>query len=262
MTGQNGLLTQAQRFAFHGIALADTMVTVPTWMAAYRKAMDQGKSQEVAILEGDAAVRLTQGAGGPKDLAAVTRNNELMKTLTMFYSYFSTLYNRMRNMGRELETIKDMPRFLSRALFVVIIPAFVGDLIVGRGPEDEEDYPEWLARKVLLYPLMSIPLLRDIASSVDSGFDYKFTPLASGLEKLSKLAKAGYKAVADEEEVEWDNFAVKAAETFGYLRGVPGTAQISATGKYLWRVEEGEEEADNFAELLFYAAVGKRKESK
>ena len=90
----------------------------------------------------------------------------------------------------------------------------------------------------------------------------KFTPLASGLEKLSKLAKAGYKAVADEEEVEWDNFAVKAAETFGYLRGVPGTAQMSATGKYLWRVEEGEEEADNFAELLFYAAVGKRKESK
>jgi hypothetical protein len=262
MTGQNGLLTQAQRFAFHGIALADTMVTVPTWMAAYRKAMDQGKSQEVAILEGDAAVRLTQGAGGPKDLAAVTRNNELMKTLTMFYSYFSTLYNRMRNMGREVESIKDMPRFLSRALFVVIIPAFVGDLIVGRGPEDEEDYPEWLARKVLLYPLMSIPLLRDIASSVDSGFDYKFTPLASGLEKLSKLAKAGYKAVADEEEVEWDNFAVKAAETFGYLRGVPGTAQMSATGKYLWRVEEGEEEADNFAELLFYAAVGKRKESK
>ncbi|CAB4144463.1 hypothetical protein UFOVP456_43 [uncultured Caudovirales phage] len=260
MTGQNSLLTQAQRFAFHGIAIADTMVTVPTWMAAYRKAIDEGKSREVAILEGDAAIRLTQGAGGPKDLAGVQRNNELMKSLTMFYSYFSTLYNRMRNMGRDVQSITDMPRFLAKALFVVAIPAFMGDLIVGRGPDDEEEYPSWLARKILLYPLMTIPLLRDVIASVDSGYDYKFTPLASGLEKLSKLVKAGAKAVSDEDDVEWGKFAVNAAETIGYLAGVPGTAQVSATGKYLWRVNEGEEEADNFAELLFYAAVGKRKE--
>ncbi len=262
MTGQNGLLAQSRRFAFHGIALADGMVTVPTWMAAYRQAIDQGKSDEVARLEGDAAVRLTQGAGGPKDLAAVQRNNELMKALTMFYSYFNVLYNRMRDMGREVQSITDMPRFLARAFFTVAIPAVLGDIIVGRGPDDEEDYPAWLARKVLLYPLMSIPLLRDVASSLDSGYDYKFSPLASGMEKLSKLAKATAKMVTDEDEIEWGDYAVKAAETAGYLFGVPGTAQISATGKYLWRVEEGEEEADNFAELLFYATVGKRKESK
>ncbi len=261
MTGQNSLLTQAQRFAFHGIAIADTMVTVPTWMAAYRKALDDGKSEDVARLEGDAAVRLTQGAGGPKDLAAVQRNNELMKALTMFYSYFNVLYNRMRDMGRDVQSITDMPRFLARALFTIAIPAFAADIIVGRGPDDEDDYPQWLARKIALYPLMSIPLLRDVASSLDSGFDYKFTPLASGLEKLAKLGKATAKAVTDEDEMQWGGFAVKAAETIGYLAGVPGTAQVSATGKYLWRVNEGEEEADNFAELLFYAAMGKRKEN-
>lgn len=260
MTGQNSLMTQAQRFAFHGIAIMDTMVTVPTWMGAYRKAIDDGKSDEVARLEGDAAVRLTQGAGGPKDLAAVSRNNELMKSLTMFYSYFSTLYARMRDMGRGVESISDMPKFLARSFFVVMIPAFLGDLIVGRGPDDEEDYPQWLARKILLYPMMSIPLLRDVIASIDTGYDYKFTPLASGLEKLTKLGKQAAKAVSDEAELEWDKFAVNAAETAGYLFGVPGTAQMSATGKYLWRVEEGEEEADNFAELLFYAAMGKRKE--
>ena len=261
MTGQNSLLTQAQRFAFHGIAIADTMVTVPTWMAAYRRAIKDGKSQEVAILEGDAAVRLTQGAGGPKDLAAVQRNNELMKALTMFYSYFNVLYNRMRDMGRDVQSITDMPRFLARALFTIAIPAVAADIIVGRGPDDEDEYPQWLARKVVLYPLMSIPLLRDVASSMDSGYDYKFTPLASGMEKLAKLGKTVRGAVLDDKDVEWDGFALRAAETAGYLFGVPGTAQMSATGKYLWRVNEGEEEADNFAELLFYAAVGKRKEN-
>lgn len=262
MIGNNSLLSDAQRFAFHGIAMADTMVTVPTWMAAYKAAIREGKSEEVAILEGDAAVRLTQGAGGAKDLSAVQRNNELMKALTMFYSYFNVLYNRMRDMGRDVQSIKDMPKFLSRAFFTVAIPAVMGDLIVGRGPDDEEDYPAWIARKVLMYPLMSIPLLRDIASSLESGYDYKFTPLASGLEKLYKLGKTVVKTVSDEKDMEWGGFAVKAAETMGYLAGVPGTAQMSATGKYLWRVNEGEEEADNFAELLFYAAMGKRKESK
>lgn len=262
MIGNNSLLSDAQRFAFHGIAMADTMVTVPTWMAAYKAAIREGKSEEVAILEGDAAVRLTQGAGGAKDLSAVQRNNELMKALTMFYSYFNVLYNRMRDMGRDVQSIQDMPKFLSRAFFTVMIPAVMGDLIVGRGPDDEEDYPAWIARKVLMYPLMSIPLLRDIASSLESGYDYKFTPLASGLEKLYKLGSTVKKTVSDEKDMEWGSFAVKAAETIGYLAGVPGTAQVSATGKYLWRVSEGEEEADNFAELLFYAAMGKRKEQK
>ena len=259
LTGQNSTWAQAQKFAFHGIALADAFVSVPTWMGAYRQALAANPDEQAARLEADRAVRLTQGAGGQKDLAAVSRNNELAKTMTMFYSYFSALYSRMRDMGHDVQSIKDMPRFLARTLFTVMIPAVMGDLIVGRGPsDDDDDKALWAIRKVLLYPLMSVPLLRDIAASLDSGFDYKFSPIAAGFEKLAKTLTALPKVV--EGDMEWPDFALKAADTIGYVFGVAGTSQLTASGKYLWRVSEGEESPDNLAELIFYAINGKRKE--
>jgi hypothetical protein len=258
LTGQNSTWAQAQKFAFHGIAIADAMVSVPTWMGAYKQALDAGLSEEAARLEGDAAVRLTQGSGGQKDLSAIQRNNELAKTLTMFYSYFNVLYNRMRDTGRDVQEIRDMPRFLSRVFFTVMVPAVLAELIVGRGPGDDEDPALWTIRKVLLYPLMSVPLLRDIASMMDSGFDYKFSPIASGFDKLAKLTTSTGKMI--EGDMEWQDYAFKVADTIGYVFGVAGTAQMTATGKYLWRVEEGDESPDNLAELIFYATFGKRKE--
>jgi hypothetical protein len=258
LTGQTSGYAQVQRFAFHGIAIMDTMVTVPTWMGAYRQALDEGASEETALLEADAAVRMTQGAGGAKDLAAIQRNNELAKSVTMFYSYFSVLYNRMRDMGRDVQEIRDMPRFLSRVFFTVMVPAVLGELILGRGPDDDEDPAAWTIRKVLLYPMMAIPVLRDVVSSIDSGYDYRFSPLANVFDKIGKAATATGKAI--EGDMEWGEYSVRVGETMGYVFGVAGTAQMAATGKYLWRVSEGEENPDNIAELLAYALLGKRKE--
>ena len=258
LTGQNSKWAQAQRFAFHGIAIADAMVSVPTWMGAYKQALDAGADQASAILEADTAVRMTQGASGAKDLSAIQRNNELAKLVTMFYSYFNVLYNRMRDMGRDVQSIKDMPRFLARATFTVMIPAVLGEIILGRGPDDDEDPAAWAIRKVLLYPLMSVPVVRDVAGSLESGFDYRFSPAATVIEKIGKTAKDTGRLV--EGDIEWGEYSARVAESIGYIFGVAGTAQIAGTSKYLWRVSEGEEDPENLAELVFYAAMGKRKE--
>ena len=258
LTGQTSTWAQAQKFAFHGIAIADAMVTVPTWMGAYRQAKAGGADEATAILEADAAVRMTQGAGGAKDLAAIQRNNELAKSLTMFYSYFSVLYARQRDMGRDVQQIRDMPRFLSRVFFTIMFPAVMGELILGRGPDDDEDPAEWAIRKVLLYPLMTLPVLRDVVSSIDSGFDYRFSPMASLFEKIVMAVEATGKIITEDDKG-WSDYAARVADTIGYVFGVAGTAQISSTGKYLWRVSEGEEQPDNLAELLAYALLGKRK---
>jgi hypothetical protein len=259
LTGQNSKWAQAQRFAFHGIAIADAMVTVPTWMGAYRQALDQGADEATARLEADAAVRMTQGAGGAKDLAAIQRNNELAKSLTMFYSYFSVLYNRMRDMKRDVQEIRDMPRFLSRAFFTVMVPAVLGELILGRGPDEDEEPEAWAIRKVLLYPFMSVPLLRDVVSAMDSGYDYRFSPIATVFDKIGRAA-TDTGELFTEDDIDWGDYAANVAQTIGYVFGVAGTAQVAATSKYLWRVSEGEENPDNIAELLAYALLGKRKE--
>jgi hypothetical protein len=168
------------------------------------------------------------------------------------------LYARQRDMGRDVQQIRDMPRFLSRVFFTIMFPAVMGELILGRGPDEEEDPAEWAIRKVLLYPLMTLPVLRDVVSSIDSGYDYRFSPMASLFEKIVKAAEATGKIIT-EDDVEWGDYAAKVADTIGYVFGVAGTAQISSTGKYLWRVSEGEEQPDNLAELLAYALLGKRK---
>lgn len=257
-TTDQKVIGKVQEMAFHGIALADAMVKVPTWIGAYRQAIAEGKDKETAIREGDAAVRMTQGSGAAKDLSAIQRNNEFWKTMTMFYSYFNVLYNRMRDMGHEVQEIRDMPKFLARAMFTVMIPAVLGDLIVGRGPDEDEDESAWLIRKMLLYPTLSIPIIRDIAASIESGYDYRFTPMATGFEKIGGLVKASGKLA--EGDMEWGDYCIKATDTIGFVVGVPGTTQATRTAKYLWRVEQGEENPDNIAELIMHATVGKKPE--
>lgn len=257
-TTDQKVIGKVQEMAFHGIALADAMVKIPTWLGAYRQAIAEGKSKEVAIREGDAAVRMTQGSGAAKDLSAIQRNNEFWKTMTMFYSYFNVLYNRMRDMGHEVQEIRDMPKFLARAMFTVMIPAVMGDLLVGRGPDDDEDELLWIIRKMLLYPTLSIPIIRDITSSLESGYDYRFSPIATGFEKIGGLAKSTGKLY--EGDMEWGDYCIKATDTIGFAVGVPGTTQATRTAKYLWRVEQGDENPDNIMELIGHAAVGKKPE--
>lgn len=83
----------AKRFFFHGIGYMDRVVSVPTWLAGYNKALAEGMTEEEAAYAGDKAVRVSQGAGAPKDLAAIQRGTgkwgEALKLFTMFYSYFS-----------------------------------------------------------------------------------------------------------------------------------------------------------------------------
>ena len=257
---------KVQKFAFHGIGIADSIVAVPTWLGAYRQALAEGKTEKTAILEGDAAVRMTQGSGGAKDLSAVQRSNELMKALTMFYSYFNVLYNRMRDMGRNVQEIRDMPKFLSRAFFTIMLPAVMGELILGRGPsadDDPEEWAEWIIKKTLLYPCMSIPVLRDVASSIESGYDYRFTPMSSGLERIKNFTvESGQFIMSNKDAEDWKNFSTSAVSTIGALGGVPGTAQINSTSKYLWRVYDGSEDPDNIADLIANAALGKAEKKK
>ncbi len=67
---------------------------LPTWNGAYAKALtENGGDIEAAARYADAVVERTQVGGAEKDLAAVQRGSELGKLMTMFYSYFSALYN-------------------------------------------------------------------------------------------------------------------------------------------------------------------------
>lgn len=246
--GKTSGLAMLQRLAFKHIGLIQSMVDYPTWLAGYHQAMANGDGADIAIAAGDRAVRLSQMAAGPKDLAAVQRKDGLMKALTIVYSYFNLLYNRTVDVKRSLQTAKGMADYLTafeRTMFLIAIPAVLGPLMTGQGPDDDESFGKWVALKALTYPLMGIPLLRDLASALESGWGYRgATPLGSVGETLTRLAGS---VTADEPDAE--RISLLLIDSAGYSLGVPA-AQPKRTVKYLFDFVDGDARDDDMAAFM------------
>ena len=257
LMGKHGAKAWVQSKAFAGIGLFDAIVSVPTWMGGYEQAKAEGLSEKDAVASGDRAVRLSQGSGGAKDLAAVQRSNDFMKLFTMFYSYFSVLYNRLRNMGR-LKNIDEITwcDVAWKSFIMVMVPAIMGDLITGRGPDDDEDYAGWVIRKILAYPFMAIPFLRDIVNSTASGRPYSMTPVSRVFEMTAKLPSQ-IEAVADNEK-ELSDLLFQVFDAPGYAFGLP-TGQARTTTKYIWDLTEGNIQAEDLGDVLKGLAFGQKK---
>jgi hypothetical protein len=183
-----------RHYAFHGIAAMDKYVATATWLGAYRQQMMKNPGNEAeAILFADRTVRLTQGTGNVKDMAKVMNNGEIMKLFTMFYSAFSALYNMQVDLTRKTKRdIADdnwhtvLSERLPQWMYLVALPAVVGALIGGQGPDEDESKAAWMLRKILLYPMAAVPFVRDIVGAAESGFGYKPTGAFKAFEETSK----------------------------------------------------------------------------
>jgi len=257
LEGRHDFLAQVQDVALRGIAWADMMVSLPTWLGAYQKALDGGATQDTAIKAGDRAVRLSQGAGGQKDLAAVmARNDTLMRILTMFYTPFNALYNRLRAVGHDVGGIRDAPQAAVRLWWVWLVPAVMGELLTGRGPDDDEDELSWALKQSLIYLALGVPVLRDIVGGALGEFGYQLSPVAQvGNTVASTIKKAGQVAAGD---AEIDELVKPVLRTTGYLVGLP-TGQIQITGEYLYDLATGEADPDDLGEFA-YGMLYRRRE--
>ncbi len=258
-------VADVQRTAFIFTSYADRMVSVPTWLGAYNQAISEGKPEDAAVRAGDRAVRLSQGAGGAKDLAAVQRNNELMRLMTMFYTPFSALYARLRDVGHQqaVQGIGYLPKAVARILALVALPAVLGDILAGRGPDEDEDEVWWAMRKMMLYPVAALPGVRDFAAIIDGMIietsgegqvkfppSYQLSPIVGAIQNLVKRAIVKPVSVLNgndewDADATWDLFE----SVGGMVYGLP-TAQTRITGEYLQRLMTGDAEPENAPELM------------
>lgn len=262
ISGKSGFLDVVQRLAFKHIGVIQAMVDYPTWLAGYYHGLDNGLTAEDAVHAGDRAVRLSQMAAGPKDLAAVQRKDGLMRALTIVYSYFNLLYNRtvdIRDSVKAARSVGDYMNAFERTMFLIAIPAVVGPLISGQGPGEDEDWRAWAALKIATYPLLGIPGLRDLASSFESGWAYSgVTPIGELFKSLSKLRGVGV-GVAEGETPEAERLAIIAIEAAGYGFGLP-VAQPKRTLRFLFDVAEGDIEPEGVTDWVRGLLFGPPKE--
>ncbi len=243
-----------RRNAFTFITGMDIAVSVPTWMAAYGKAMD-GKVQGIAagdqddaVAYADSIIRRTQTAGKTQDLSRFQRGGEFQKQISMIFGYFNNLYS------LTAQQTLDMRRGnLSKAQYAwhmtvlfVAIPLFA-ELLAGRLIPDDDDEDEATIEGNIATTLISnfsgmFPGIRDAVSlNLKPEFGYRMSPTAKFMEDIGKTLGLPAQLLLDEERELTEADVKRAVNTAGALTGLP-SAQINITGDYIVDLLEGEED--------------------
>ncbi|PUB80898.1 MAG: hypothetical protein DBP02_19840 [gamma proteobacterium symbiont of Ctena orbiculata] len=233
------LKDKLEKTFFSHIGFFDLSVSLPSWLGAYEKALDEGKIEKDAIAFADSIVRMSQSAGGAKDLASVQQGSEYKRMFTMFYSYFSVLYNMLRRRTKvtQKEGLPSTPRAFMSFMYLVVLPAVLSELIAGRGPDDDEDVAVWTMKTVAGYPASTVVGVRDLTNGIFSPYGYNITPVADAFESIVKAGKSTIDiAVGEGDEGDLKNLTMAA----GYIFGLPAR-QLWTLGDNLDAMMSGEE---------------------
>jgi hypothetical protein len=227
-------------------------VDLPSWYAAYEKKLGETGSETEAFQYADWVVEQVQGSGATKDLASVTRGKtETHRAFTMFMTFFSSLWNAMRDTGRGAKSgAYSTSAVAAKAMFMITLPVIFDMMMRGQlFDEDDEFEKEKLLTNLALFPLASIPYFRDVASGFLSGYGYNVSPAAAMLERGIQGSRGMVENLLTDEDITRAQ-AENTSKLAGALLGIPGTAQAWATGEHLYQVlEEGED--FTVRELLF-----------
>lgn len=227
-------------------ANTDQMVAVPTWLAAYESAINdkvEGVSGERQAIEyADSVVRMVVSAGSTKDLAALmATNNQFQKLATMFMGWASTFWNQLSvEQFAGVATGKiSVPRFAANMVWIWMFPAVISTIFYGQNqPNDGEDDEHYWARMALLgliYPLQTIPVIRDAMSAWVQGYSPQ-NPITSVIDRGSKFFSAVDRQ--DERQMVKQGYLLASQ-----LTGVPAQAYI--TGDYISDWLQGEEHPED-----------------
>jgi hypothetical protein len=219
-----------QRCAFSAIGWMQLGVDMPTWLGAYRKGLAEHMgNEEKAVAYADSVVRMTQSSGSVKDLSRVQRGSELYRLMTMFYSAFNALYQMAWRAKRLTHSAKDIPFLAGQALMIWFLPSVLGELVAGRGPDDDEEWEKWMAKTIMMYPAQMIIGLRDLVNGLGP-WGYQGTPAETAVAALLKFAKQVVKLLDAEEEVEPERLVKAGVEATGYFFGLPLKQPIITIG--------------------------------
>lgn len=269
-------LLEGRKFFFHGIGYMDRVVVVPTWLAAYNKATAEGMDHDDARYAADKAVRVSQGSGAPKDMAAIQRGTgrygEALKLMTMFYTYLSAFYQRQRTLyrdaaGEDVRRPRDFPKLASRAFWLIVLPPILTEILraaagADAGPDDDEWWAQWYLRKLLVNSVGPIPLVRDVFEPAwnkargGDWFQTSISPIQRGLESIVNTAGDIGNIVRGEET---KKATKNALETIGYTTGlIPG--QVASAAQFLVDVAEGDADPETWSDWMEGLSTGKIKD--
>lgn len=256
--GLFGWVDKIRDSAFIPMGVFQMGVDLPTWWGGYTKGLREFNGDEIRAAEyADSVVRMAQGSGSTKDLARVQRGGPLLRLTTMFYSYFNTFYNlaaRRFTSLRKDHSPATVFQAANTALLLWFVPSVLGELAVGRGPDDDEEWENWMGMQILQYPFQAVVGIRELASGIFGEYGYQITPAESAPTALVKWFKAVNKALEEEDA---EKLARPTAEAVGYLFGLPMKQPIITVGN-VWDYVTGND-PDFYIRDLFFVKPKERR---
>ena len=244
------------------VMAVDMASAVPTWMAAYEKAIkevpgDKGR----AISFADRSVRRAHGSTAITSRAAIARQGALASWMTSLYGFFSHILNRQWEMtwrAREAAKLvkakdynaarKEFQKVGVMFFSYVIAPAVVEEMVSGEGDPEEG----WLHKgaRVMGRGLASSWVgLRDIASALDYGKDPTLGIMGTGLHQLNNVYRDLRKDEPFNEEHS-GKLIQDGATVFGAMFGI-ANAQEGKVGRYLHDVKVGNVEPEGLGDWRY-----------
>lgn len=268
--------------AFKMITWTDLMLALPLWQHEYEKTynaeVDAGRSpqqaREAGVNAGDAAVRWCFGSGRTVDKAAIQRKgSELMKQLTMYYSYNSTVYNALNYKlweakvgykkavaasakNKSMALMKAVAHAGDALLMWVLLPAVISALLRGASGDDDDWNIEKLIKSMgqesLTGIVGGIPVLRDaVPYFMAKVFDeHQFAPKIPIQNTIEQTNRVIQSAVSDKKTI--SDTLREMGKLTSQVTGAPSTLidSFTTTLQYL---ESGFDEsvADYLRALIF-----------
>lgn len=232
-------LAEANRYvvqhAFDLMGWVQLSVDVPTWMAGYEQALEQGHPEDKAIAMADQGVIDSQGDGAVQNLSAMQRS-QLGKIFTLFYTYLSSALNMIYQTSK---SERSLARKTHDVMMLTLIPATLTAFLKWAiMPADDDDGEEkyWRLVKEIIKENVALPLsmfvgVRELAGVADlavgeTPFSYSGPSGVRIVGDTLRMASQTTKAIMEGEATDATR---KAAVTFvGSATGLPA-AQINRT---------------------------------
>lgn len=269
--------------AFKMITWTDLMLALPLWQHEYEKTynaeVDAGRSpqqaREAGVNAGDAAVRWCFGSGRTVDKAAIQRKgSELMKQLTMYYSYNSTVYNALNYKlweakvgykkavaasakNKSMALMKAVAHAGDALLMWVLLPAVISALLRAGASGDDDDWKiekliKSIGQEFLTGIVGGIPVLRDaVPYFMAKVFDeHQFAPKIPIQNTIEQTNRVIQSAVSDKKTI--SDTLREMGKLTSQVTGAPSTLIDSFTTT-LQYIESGFDEsvADYLRALIF-----------
>jgi hypothetical protein len=166
-----------EAFKAHGFifqTMMDSTIAYPTWLASYNNAMELHGEEARARTEADTAVAQSVGSGSDLHLGRIIQSNqnEGIKTLTVFGSWFNAYYQRLYKSSKGGETYLNV-NFAFDALILPFVVANITQALIMDTPDDDETMTEYLFKNTWMFLVGTIPVMRELGSLMQG-----FTPTA------------------------------------------------------------------------------------